>query len=294
MLKLILPIILSYICLATSQKVLVCQVSGDTCTFTSKTVEKDERIIIVADHQHESNNDQIKKVEFLGSSMYSIPAELFRAFVNLEKLIMTNQNIKEMTPNTFQNAGSLKKLFLGSNEIQRIDEGTFDGAWNLSGIWIDNNLIETIDKNAFKKLIKLMHLGLWQNRISSLNTGIFSNNPELIGFDISRNRLKVLHKNLFINNQKLQQVTLHFNQLSQISSIMFSHLSSMNSLHLSSNRCINKDWPANAHEYLSEIEMKLIHCGIAYLSLENDELISKFETLYNTISIILEDVKKAK
>jgi hypothetical protein len=35
---------------AFSQKLLVCQVQGDTCVFKQKIVNKDEQVVIVADH----------------------------------------------------------------------------------------------------------------------------------------------------------------------------------------------------------------------------------------------------
>jgi hypothetical protein len=75
--------------LSSGDKLLVCQVSGDTCTFTSKFLENNERAIIVADHTEPgSSNADIKKVNFVSSSIYQIPAELFVTFPNLEELVM--------------------------------------------------------------------------------------------------------------------------------------------------------------------------------------------------------------
>jgi hypothetical protein len=68
------------------QKLLVCQVTGNTCTFKEKVVNKDERVVIVADHGGSTTNADIKEVKFEVSSIYSIPPVLFTTFKNMELL----------------------------------------------------------------------------------------------------------------------------------------------------------------------------------------------------------------
>jgi hypothetical protein len=106
--------------LSSGDKLLVCQVTGDTCTFTSKFLENNERAIIVADHTEPgSSNADIKKVIFVSSSIYQIPAELFVTFSNLEELFMDGQNVQEIKPKTFVNAKKLENLQLNSNNRRK-------------------------------------------------------------------------------------------------------------------------------------------------------------------------------
>jgi hypothetical protein len=123
-------LIISLLCcfqLGLSDKLLVCQVSGDTCVFTSKFLENNEKAIIVADHTAQgSSNADIKNVTFVSSSIHQIPAELFSTFPNLGILKMEGQNLQEIKPNTFKNAKNLRSLYLGFNKIKLIDETTFD------------------------------------------------------------------------------------------------------------------------------------------------------------------------
>jgi hypothetical protein len=130
-------IILLFFCLqlVASDKLLVCQVKGDTCTFTSKFLENNEKAIIVADHTTQgSSNADIKKVAFGSSSIYQIPPELFSTFLNLRVLEMIGQNVHEIKTNTFVNAKNLEQLHLGSNFIEEISEDTFSGAINLKNL----------------------------------------------------------------------------------------------------------------------------------------------------------------
>jgi Leucine-rich repeat (LRR) protein len=151
----------SYIQLVASDKLLVCQVKGDTCTFTSKFLENNEKAIIVADHTAQgSSNADIKKVVFVSSSIYQIPPELFSTFVNLKVLNMGGQNVHEIKTNTFVNAKNLEELNLDRNFIEEIGEDTFAGATNLNGLWIHANKIRSIHKDAFKNTVYIAQLGL--------------------------------------------------------------------------------------------------------------------------------------
>jgi Leucine-rich repeat (LRR) protein len=154
--------------LALSQKLLVCQVTGNTCTFREKVVNKDEQVVIVADHGGSTTNADIKEVKFEVSSIYSIPPELFTTFRNLEKLILDDQEVQEIKSKTFRNADNLRYLNLDNNLLQKIDEDTFDGAYQLTFLTVGTNKITVVHKDAFKKLVELDFLDLHTNPTETL------------------------------------------------------------------------------------------------------------------------------
>ncbi len=259
--------------LSSGDKLLVCQVTGDTCTFTSKFLENNERAIIVADHtQPGSSNANIKKVTFVSSSIYQIPAELFVTFPNLEELLMVAQNVQEIKPNTFINAKKFKSLQLNFNNIQKIEEKTFEGAVDLRSIIIGHNEMQSVHKDAFKSLVNIEILGFWNNSIQELHPEAFYNNPNLKQLSFGLNKLQTVHKDIISKNINLKSVWFSYNQLNAVSNTMFSHLKSLNLLHINRNNCVNIFYETGAAAHMAEIEAALRNCTISYLSLENDQL----------------------
>jgi Leucine-rich repeat (LRR) protein len=287
--------------LSSGDKLLVCQVTGDTCTFASKFLENNERAIIVADHTVPgSSNADIKKVTFVSSSIHQIPAELFVTFLNVEVLLMERQNLQEIKPKTFINAKKLKYLQLNFNNIQKIEEKTFEGADDLSEIYIAHNKIQSVHKDAFKSLKYITQLGVWANLIHDLHPETFYHNPNLVFLSLGENKLKTLHKIMFINNEKLTDLWINHNQLNALSNTMFSHLKKLNKFYLHSNNCVNIKYDPGAAAHMAKIEADLRDCTISYLSLENDQLkdeLKAFSTKLNEnmekmMKLFLNDVTK--
>jgi Leucine-rich repeat (LRR) protein len=265
--------------LALSQKLLVCHVTGNTCTFREKVVNKDEEVVIVADHGGSTTNADIKEVKFEVSSIYSIPPELFTTFKNLEVLRMIGQELEEIRTGTFQDAHNLRYLDLASNSIRKIDEDTFNGAYKLTHLLLKPNAITEVHKNAFKKLTELLYLDLSRNSITFFDRDSLENLPKLQVFGIHDNQLTSLHKTTFKNNPNLVDIWLANSRISALSNTMFSHLKNLNILHLANTHCINKIYEKNASSRIAEIENDLRNCGITYLGLENDEIIEKLNQL---------------
>jgi Leucine-rich repeat (LRR) protein len=260
------------------QKLLVCQVSGNTCTFRDKALTKGEKVVIVADHGSSTTNADIKQVVFESSSIYSIPAELFTTFKNLEGLTMIKQGLQEIEQNTFINAQHLSVLRLDSNLLKVIDEDTFLGAHKLDYIQIDFNQIESVHKNAFKRLGHLKVLYITGNQISSFDQNSLENCHQLLNFSLHMNQLTFIHKKTFKNNLKITYVDLGKNKINALSNIMFSHLKYLDLLSLDANNCINIVHWSNAASQIVEIENSLRNCGKTYLSMENDEIMDYLQS----------------
>jgi Leucine-rich repeat (LRR) protein len=255
------------------RQIVGCQVTGDTCTFTSKFLENNERAIIVADHTEPgSSNADIKRVIFVSSSIYQVPAELFVTFLNLEILVMEGQHVQEIKANTFINAKKLKHLNLNSNNIQKIEELTFEGAVDLQLISLVSNKIQSVHKDAFKSLKYITYFGFWNNLIQELHPETFYHNQNLVALSLGRNNLQYLHKEIVSKNTNLKTVHFSYNQLNALSNTMFSHLKSLDVFHLESNNCVNIFYENDAASHMAEIEASLRNCTISYLSLENDQL----------------------
>lgn len=128
------------------QKELVCVVSGSGCTFTGQKVHHYEIVQIKVEPEGSSFNG-ITEVYFKSSSMFYIPPELFDVFVNLKRLEMESQNIKEVKPHTFKNATNLEVLWMTQNKISHLHANMFDGAENLKVLACGQMLVEKFHVN---------------------------------------------------------------------------------------------------------------------------------------------------
>lgn len=114
----------------SGQNKITCEVkilNGDrACIFNDVTIGEDEKVTIDVDPA-DSDVSSIKTVDFDGSSLHSVPSELFIEFPNLEILWADQQSSKEIKPKTFVNAKKLKTLFLYRNNLTQLDVDIFEG-----------------------------------------------------------------------------------------------------------------------------------------------------------------------
>jgi Leucine-rich repeat (LRR) protein len=288
-LKIIFLGLISQIC---CQIILTCIVSNtNVCIFYYATVRRGHKVEIHI--RGESATNDIKEVRFVSSSIYAIPAELFVTFKNLENLLMIEQELQEILPNTFKFAKNLYEINLRSNSLKVIEEDIFKGAFNLEVITLGYNQIRSVDKNAFKVVPKLTNLELGANRLTSFDRSTLEGLPGLLDFSLWNNSLVTLHKTTFQNNFKLRKLYLGRNRYNALSNTMFSHLKFLDYLVLRASNCIDKIYSENAFAQMGLIENDLLNCTIGYLSLENDELCEKLDESNNKILTKLDRIESA-
>lgn len=276
------------------EKLLYCKISGHTCTFSGRTVDKDEKVSIVADHSNTRNED-IKLVIFESSSIYYVPPEIFSVFPNLEHLEMVNANVHEILNDTFLNAKSLNFVNLNYNKIKHITSNTFYGADRLQHILIIfNKSVVTVDKHSFDNFFFLENVDLGDNLIQTVHKELYSKLFYLKRVSLADNRLQYLHKDLFKQNHHLEIIYLHGNKFNALSNTMFSHLPKLDMLTLDRNHCVNVSYRSSANTQLEFVENDLRNCAVGYLIKENDEIMSRLDSLDNVINVVSNDIKKIR
>jgi hypothetical protein len=96
------------------------------------------------------NLDNIKTITAIDNNFPSLSGEFFGKFQNLEKLILMQCKISEISVDAFQGLTKLKKLYLDENEIKKLNESVFESLENLEVLYLDANQIEDLDKNLLK------------------------------------------------------------------------------------------------------------------------------------------------
>jgi hypothetical protein len=294
--KFILAIILiALLRVTSSQKIIACKALQDTCTFREQIVQGNEEVLLRSQHNGTSDDD-IKIVEFLASSIHSLPPQLFSKFSNL-KVIYTNRDlIREIKEGTFELATNLEFLNLGFNSLFYLKDGVFQGAEVLNFLRLTQCNIKQIEVDAFRGLAKLERLFMDFNKITDIPKDTFKELVDLQEIQLNSNQIQFLHQELFKYNPKLKKINLSDNELIFVHHQMFSHLSQLNELFLYNNVCVNKRF---IDEPFDQIERSLTICrnhyGIWELSEKSkivDERLEKLEQQNAENSLVLQEMSK--
>lgn len=119
------------------------------------------------------------KIYFLRNShIFSFRNETFvfyhKGAVNLKKLWLKENSIKELKTDTFMETKTLEIIFLNKNRISKIEDGAFNGLSHLIELILDENLIVAMTPHTFDGLVKLEALSLWNNKIKEIEVGAFN------------------------------------------------------------------------------------------------------------------------
>jgi hypothetical protein len=106
------------------------------CRFSGVTIGPNETITIKTDPADLDVNS-VNFVDFVSSSIHSIPSEIFTKFPKLEWFMAGQQNIQEVKEDTFKNGKDLTMIVLWANNITFLHKDTFRGKEFL-GIFIPN------------------------------------------------------------------------------------------------------------------------------------------------------------
>jgi Leucine-rich repeat (LRR) protein len=99
----------------------------------------------------------------------SIESNFLQDFTFLETLLLRNNKILRLYPNTFKNCRYLKYLDFGSNKISSITKEDFLGLeGSLETVKLNNNIINFIDPLTFKNHTKLTSYDFSMNDISHM------------------------------------------------------------------------------------------------------------------------------
>uniref|UniRef100_A0A8C3SLP3 Uncharacterized protein n=1 Tax=Chelydra serpentina TaxID=8475 RepID=A0A8C3SLP3_CHESE len=186
------------------------------------------------------------------AGLRTLPAELAASAVSLN---LSNNLLRVLTANTFQNLTFLRSLWLDRNNLTFLYPGTFsalsnlrelDLGWNsrlthlhdlkaLSELNLRKNRIWTIQNDAFAMLNRLGVLDLGHNRISDLPNQLFSGLIQLKTMHLEANRISRIDCS-FNSLLNLRKLYLNNNHISSISHTAFSGLEKLQFLHLNKNR----------------------------------------------------------
>ena len=119
-----------------------------------------------------SNKEFSKKILNLNLSenkIKKIPANFFQDLEKLTFLNLSGNGITSLHENTFVSNTNLKVLNLDGNRITALDPSTFVSNTMLRDLDLKNNQIKVIAENTFESLRNLERLNISKNRVFLLN-----------------------------------------------------------------------------------------------------------------------------
>ena len=141
---------------------------------------------------------------------------------NLQNLSLTNNQIQNIDPQTFQNLPNLQEIYLHGNQIQNIDLQTFQNLPSLQEIGLNNNQIQNIDPHTFQNLPNLRYIKLSHNQIQNIDPQTFQNLPNLQNIVLSHSQIQNIDPQTFQNLPNLQYINLYHNQIQNIDQLIAS------------------------------------------------------------------------
>ena len=192
-------------------------------------------LIIVLYNGNDTNAGYVKLPKDIKAIMRCAPRSVYHQFIQyiqhgtftgITKLDMSQCNITNLTPGTFnfQAFIKVKILRLNKNRISRLPSDIFHSSplFNLEKLYLDQNRISYLSPKQFVYLSKLNRLGLSHNEIKNIQSGIFTTNP-LVRLGLSFNYLENLPGDLFVGNTSasLKILQLKHNRLTDIPPCLF-------------------------------------------------------------------------
>ncbi len=178
-------------------------------------------------------------VNLSGFKNVALTANYFARFACLENLIMIDNELKKIDPNTFSGSKSLKCLALrGSGLKSMLNHLNLVDMSGLVKLDLSRNQLSVMKRSKFEAMADLRELSLSQNEIETVEF-LSPSLASLTVLRLNENKICLLSVNWFKGLTNLQCLDLSGNKIEKLEARVFSDLVNLTSLDLSKNE-INK------------------------------------------------------
>uniref|UniRef100_A0A0K0EP04 LRRCT domain-containing protein n=1 Tax=Strongyloides stercoralis TaxID=6248 RepID=A0A0K0EP04_STRER len=246
----------------------VCQCVDTPIGLELNCSDNDGNLVVELLKTNKRNLGLIKKLILRNGRLTHISNNFFENLY-IKELDLSNNEIVNIEKNAFKNMTSLlEELLLDNNKLQFIPSVALTPLGNsLKKLSISNNSIPKIEEgDILPLLVKLIDLNLSNNNIHNIHKSFFDNVKETIQtINFGYNSFKSIPASAIRGFKQLVSLHFHKNQITQLESLSFMNLPTMNLLNLASNqiKTIHKQTflnvPALRYLYLSNNYIEQIH-----------------------------------
>ncbi|OXA57588.1 Leucine-rich repeat-containing protein 4B [Folsomia candida] len=152
-------------------------------------------------------------------------------------LDLSRNNIQILQSKVFQtrNLLNLQKIFLSECNLKTLEKNVFYKLNNLVELNLSSNKLEAIPTHTFEQIPEIRELKMNSNPVTRISNNAFSTLTRLVRLELSRCRIRFVDSYAFRGLISLEWLKLDNNRLLTIQAVSFSFLRNLQTLNLSDN-----------------------------------------------------------
>ena len=154
----------------------------------------------------------LERLVLSSNELSDLPANLFADLKNLTWLDLKSQNI-HLPVDIFVPLENLEFLELIYNNLQQIEPNLLRNQKKLKHLYLSGNKLKNLTKESFQGLDNVQDLDLSSNEMETLASTVFEHLGNLTSINLSTNRYTILPEGLFKMNKKLSLFKLTENRV---------------------------------------------------------------------------------
>ncbi|XP_047464766.1 reticulon-4 receptor-like 2 [Mugil cephalus] len=175
-------------------------------------------------------------LDLRGNKLTEVPAGSFLGLWSLKILMMSNNSIHTLQPQSLSSLQFLEKLDLSFNRLRWLPKDFSQSLTSLQELRLNHNLLQHLDSASLGHSENLKKLDLSYNRIQVMDVKAFNSLSRLSVLNLEGNRLNALENGLLSRQQGLEVLLLGHNNISAIESEALAPLRGLTLLGLQGNQ----------------------------------------------------------
>ncbi|XP_073345287.1 uncharacterized protein [Pagrus major] len=175
-------------------------------------------------------------MDLTGNKLTEVRTRSFMGLWTLKILLMSNNSIQNLQPQSLSSLQFLERLDLSFNRLRWLPEDFSQGLSSLQELRLDHNLLQHLDSASLADVENLRKLDLSYNRIRTMDVRALGGLSRLRILNLEGNRLNVLKEGLLSRQQSLEVLLLGHNNISEIQTEALAPLRSLTLLGLQANQ----------------------------------------------------------
>uniref|UniRef100_UPI0037E981A9 reticulon-4 receptor-like 2 n=1 Tax=Semicossyphus pulcher TaxID=241346 RepID=UPI0037E981A9 len=175
-------------------------------------------------------------LDFNGNRLTEVRSRSFVGLWSLKILLMSNNSIQTVQPQSLSSLRFLERLDLSFNRLHWLPQDFSQSLSLLQQLQLDHNLLQHLDSYSLADFENLRKLDLSYNNIRVMDVRAFSSLSRLSLLNLEGNRLNVLKDGLLSRQQSLERLLLGHNNISGIETEALAPLRSLTLLGLQGNQ----------------------------------------------------------
>ncbi|XP_071369276.1 leucine-rich repeat-containing protein 4B [Centroberyx affinis] len=175
-------------------------------------------------------------LDLSGNKLPEVRSGSFTGLWSLRILLLTNNSIQTLQPQSLSSLQFLERLDLSFNRLRWLPQDFSQSLSSLLELRLDHNLLQQLDSPSLNHFENLKKLDLSYNHIWEMEVRVLSSLSRLNLLNLEGNKLNVLKDGLLTRQQSLEVLLLSHNNISLIESGALSPLRSLILLGLQGNQ----------------------------------------------------------